>query len=374
MLIPWDCADGFFEAYWRRPEAYLDEQVRRGISVFTRVGPDAEQRAVRNLRDDLASGRWAERNRDLVALEAGRPRRSPAHRLGRPRLIASATRNEYAATHASVQGLRDRPRRWRRKAPGAADGRPGEAGGAFWRQLPADRLRALQPRQRRPAQDRGADAVQEREPRPPHRDHLAAVAAARQLRHAGARPDAPRAELVRRLGRRDLPEPQPDLRRAAELHLRLRRRPRLPDGSAPDARAAHRARLGAHDRGHPGPDRELPRVRRDRDRLRLAHDPGVPREAEGPGRDDRVSRRGARVDGQLRVLGRRADRRRHPRRRRRDLGARHRRQHHPRPRRAGAGLRVGLRQQQDPRGKRARPRATGATWGRSTRTTTRTWT
>jgi hypothetical protein len=33
VLIPWDCADGFFEAYWRRPEAYLDENVRRGISV-----------------------------------------------------------------------------------------------------------------------------------------------------------------------------------------------------------------------------------------------------------------------------------------------------------------------------------------------------
>jgi SAM-dependent methyltransferase len=70
VLIPWDCADGFFEAYWRRPEAYLDEHVRRGISVWARVGPDAEQRAVRSLRDDLASGRWAERNRDLVDLEA----------------------------------------------------------------------------------------------------------------------------------------------------------------------------------------------------------------------------------------------------------------------------------------------------------------
>jgi SAM-dependent methyltransferase len=70
VLIPWDCADGFFEAYWRRPEAYLDDQVRRGISVWARVGPDAEQRAVRSLRDDLASGRWAERNRDLVDLEA----------------------------------------------------------------------------------------------------------------------------------------------------------------------------------------------------------------------------------------------------------------------------------------------------------------
>jgi SAM-dependent methyltransferase len=68
--IPWDCADGFFEAYWRRPEAYLDERVRRGVSVWARVGSEAEQRAVRSLRDDLVSGRWAERNRDLVALDA----------------------------------------------------------------------------------------------------------------------------------------------------------------------------------------------------------------------------------------------------------------------------------------------------------------
>ncbi len=70
VLIPWDCADGFFEAYWRRPEAYLDNQVRRGVSVWTRVGPQAEQRAVRSLRADLGSGRWAERNRDLVDLDA----------------------------------------------------------------------------------------------------------------------------------------------------------------------------------------------------------------------------------------------------------------------------------------------------------------
>jgi SAM-dependent methyltransferase len=70
VLIPWDCADGFYEAYWRRPAAYLDEQVRRGMSIWARVGPDAEQRAVRSLDDDLASGRWAERNRDLVELDA----------------------------------------------------------------------------------------------------------------------------------------------------------------------------------------------------------------------------------------------------------------------------------------------------------------
>ena len=70
VLVPWDCADGFFEAFWRRPEAYLDERVRRGISVWAGVGPKAEQRAVRSLRDDLASGQWAERNRELLDLEA----------------------------------------------------------------------------------------------------------------------------------------------------------------------------------------------------------------------------------------------------------------------------------------------------------------
>jgi SAM-dependent methyltransferase len=68
--IPWDCADGFHEAYWRRPEAYLDEHVRRGISIWARVGPGAERRAVHSLGAELASGRWAERNRDLAALDA----------------------------------------------------------------------------------------------------------------------------------------------------------------------------------------------------------------------------------------------------------------------------------------------------------------
>ena len=69
VLIPWDCADGLFEAYWRRPEAYLEERVRRAMSVWTRLGPKIERRVVRELGDDLASGRWAERNHDLVDLD-----------------------------------------------------------------------------------------------------------------------------------------------------------------------------------------------------------------------------------------------------------------------------------------------------------------
>ena len=68
--IPWDCVDGFFHAFWRRPEAYLQERVRRGSSVWARVGPAVEARVVAELRTDLASGAWRERNAELVALDA----------------------------------------------------------------------------------------------------------------------------------------------------------------------------------------------------------------------------------------------------------------------------------------------------------------
>ena len=70
VLIPWDCLDGFFEAFWRRPEAYLQARVRRGMSVWAQVGPVVERRAVRSLRRDLATGEWADRNADLLRLDA----------------------------------------------------------------------------------------------------------------------------------------------------------------------------------------------------------------------------------------------------------------------------------------------------------------
>jgi SAM-dependent methyltransferase len=67
--IPHDCVDGFFHAYWRRPEAYLDAQVRAGISVFARLEPDEVEAGVERLRRDLASGEWERRNGELRALE-----------------------------------------------------------------------------------------------------------------------------------------------------------------------------------------------------------------------------------------------------------------------------------------------------------------
>ncbi|HEY7632534.1 MAG TPA: methyltransferase domain-containing protein [Thermoleophilaceae bacterium] len=67
--IPHDCVDGFFGAYWRRPEAFLDEKVRDGISVFARVAADEVEHAITALRGDLDSGLWHERHKDLLELE-----------------------------------------------------------------------------------------------------------------------------------------------------------------------------------------------------------------------------------------------------------------------------------------------------------------
>jgi SAM-dependent methyltransferase len=68
--IPFDVVDGFFHAHWRRPAAYLQESVRRGSSVWARVGALAEQRAVAALAADLKSGAWAKRNAELLDLES----------------------------------------------------------------------------------------------------------------------------------------------------------------------------------------------------------------------------------------------------------------------------------------------------------------
>jgi SAM-dependent methyltransferase len=63
--IAHDCTDGFLCAYWRRPEAYLDEGVRRGISTFARL--TCVDEGLARLRHDLASGRWHERYAGLLS-------------------------------------------------------------------------------------------------------------------------------------------------------------------------------------------------------------------------------------------------------------------------------------------------------------------
>ncbi|HEY0536293.1 MAG TPA: class I SAM-dependent methyltransferase [Actinoplanes sp.] len=56
--VPIDCVDGFTEAFYARPEGFLDQRVRAAQSAWGFITPEATQRAVANLRQDLASGRW----------------------------------------------------------------------------------------------------------------------------------------------------------------------------------------------------------------------------------------------------------------------------------------------------------------------------
>jgi SAM-dependent methyltransferase len=67
--IPHDCLDGFYHAYWRRPEAYLDARVRAGISAFALMEKACLEEGVARLAADLDSGAWHRRHADLLELE-----------------------------------------------------------------------------------------------------------------------------------------------------------------------------------------------------------------------------------------------------------------------------------------------------------------
>ena len=74
VAVPHDCVDGFFAAYWRRPDAYLDPMVRASISNFARLDAALLEPGRARLRQDLESGAWTDRHSDLLArdeLDAG---------------------------------------------------------------------------------------------------------------------------------------------------------------------------------------------------------------------------------------------------------------------------------------------------------------
>jgi SAM-dependent methyltransferase len=56
--IPIDCADGFTEAYYARPELLVEPDVRRSQSAWGFISAATEERAVDRLRRDLESGAW----------------------------------------------------------------------------------------------------------------------------------------------------------------------------------------------------------------------------------------------------------------------------------------------------------------------------
>jgi SAM-dependent methyltransferase len=55
---PADCEDGFFEAFWNRPEALLDPAVRSAQSMWALLERDVEQRIAERLAAALESGAW----------------------------------------------------------------------------------------------------------------------------------------------------------------------------------------------------------------------------------------------------------------------------------------------------------------------------
>ncbi len=67
---PADCADGFFEAFWRRPEALLDPGVRRSQSMWALLPAGVEERIVQRLRSALDSGAWDRDHGHLRELDA----------------------------------------------------------------------------------------------------------------------------------------------------------------------------------------------------------------------------------------------------------------------------------------------------------------
>jgi SAM-dependent methyltransferase len=66
LPIPHDCSDGFLGAYWRRPEAYLNDAVRSAISTFSKLGDIST--GLEHLRHDLKSGEWQRRYGSVLGM------------------------------------------------------------------------------------------------------------------------------------------------------------------------------------------------------------------------------------------------------------------------------------------------------------------
>lgn len=56
--IPLDCVDGFQEAFYGRPEAFLKKEVRLSQSAWGFLPQGLEEKLVAALEDDLKSGEW----------------------------------------------------------------------------------------------------------------------------------------------------------------------------------------------------------------------------------------------------------------------------------------------------------------------------
>ncbi len=59
--VPIDCSDGWGEAFYARPERFLDDAVRQAQSAWGLVDDAVQLRSVERLRTALRSGEWDRR-------------------------------------------------------------------------------------------------------------------------------------------------------------------------------------------------------------------------------------------------------------------------------------------------------------------------
>lgn len=81
VAVPRDCTDGFSEAFYARPEAFLQPEIRAFTSGLALTDPAAVRRGLDRLRQDLTSGAWDARYGDL---------RAQPERLGALRLVTAS--------------------------------------------------------------------------------------------------------------------------------------------------------------------------------------------------------------------------------------------------------------------------------------------
>jgi SAM-dependent methyltransferase len=69
LPVPRDMVDGVLPAYWARPEALLDPEVRSNMSSLAQMDQRLVDRAVARLAEDLNDGTWYRRNAELEVLD-----------------------------------------------------------------------------------------------------------------------------------------------------------------------------------------------------------------------------------------------------------------------------------------------------------------
>jgi hypothetical protein len=70
LLVPRDMRDGVLGAYWCRPAAYLDPEVRATCSGLALADPDVMARGIAALEDDITNGAWKQRHAELAHLDS----------------------------------------------------------------------------------------------------------------------------------------------------------------------------------------------------------------------------------------------------------------------------------------------------------------